>query len=302
MAVLIGTVDGYHIISSSGDHRTSLEGHRVEALSPGPDGTWIAVVDRNEIWQHAADGTWSALASSDRQLVSLVTVDDVVYAGAVGPSVLRMGRDHVLTPLPGLDSVPGRDEWHQVGSALQVRSLTVTADGRALLANIHVGGIVRSGDGGVSWLPTIAVDADVHEVRAHPTNPDIVMAAAAVGLCVSRDGGAHWVVFDDGLHATYARAIAFAGDDVLVSVSDGPFAKRSAIYRARVDAATPALAREGNGLPEWLEGNVNTRCLAATGGKLALADASGAVWAATGTTEWKLVADGLANVTAVVVV
>ena len=90
-----------------------------------------------------------------------------------------------LVPLPGFDAVPGRDAWHPVGSPLEVRSLTATADGAALLANVHVGGIVRSDDGGRSWQPTIDVDADVHEVRAHPSNGEVVMAAAAVGLCVS---------------------------------------------------------------------------------------------------------------------
>ena len=215
---------------------------------------------------------------------------------------MRLG----VTPLPGFDATPGRDEWHRVGSALEVRSLTATADG-SLLANVHVGGIARSDDAGRSWQPTIEVDADVHEVKAHPRAAEIVMAAAAVGLCVSRDGGRHWTIVDDGLHATYARAVAFVGDDVLVSVSDGPFARRSAIYRARVDTigrrGRGGFERVRDGLPEWLEGNVDTRCLA-TGG---------AGWRSpTGRARsgrpvpqgdgWSLAADGLPGVNAVVVV
>ncbi|MDQ1466582.1 MAG: hypothetical protein QOH10_997 [Actinomycetota bacterium] len=305
MAVLVATADGYHIFTSSGDHRTALEGHRVEALSPGPSGTWVAIVDGHEIWEHGADGEWNALASSDLDLTCLVTARDVVFAGAVGPHVLKLERDGVLAPLPGLDEVPGRDEWHQVGSPLQIRSMSATADGRALLANVHVGGIVRSDDGGASWQPTIDVDADVHEVRAHPTMSEIVMAAAAVGLCVSRDGGRRWEIVDDGLHATYARAVAFDGDDVLVSVSDGPFARRSAIYRGSLPDLR--LARVRDGLPEWLEGNIDTRCLGAAAGRLALADGSGTVWATTQRADgrrgdWSLVAEGLSRVDAVVVV
>ena len=65
------------------------------------------------------------------------------------------------------------------------------ADGSVLLANVHVGGIPRSTDGGVTWQPTIDVDSDVHEVRAHPHRSGVVMAAAAIGLCASRDGGRH---------------------------------------------------------------------------------------------------------------
>ncbi|HEY5014365.1 MAG TPA: hypothetical protein VIK61_16905 [Acidimicrobiia bacterium] len=302
MAVLVATVDGYHILTSSGERRTALEGRRVEALSPGPQGTWIAVVDRHEIRQHGADGTWSGLAVSDLELTCLVTADDVVFAGAVGPRMLRLGTDGALTPLPAFDAVPGRDEWHAVGTALVVRSLSATAGTQALLANVHVGGILRSDDGGASWWPTIDVGADVHEVRAHPTMRDVVMAAAAVGVCVSRDGGQHFDVVDDGLHATYARAIAFDGDDVLVSVSDGPFASGSAIYRAPVDAVERGFERVESGLPEWLDGNVDTHCLTAGGGKAALADASGAVWMRAGDARWSRAATGLPRVTTVVVV
>jgi hypothetical protein len=148
MAVLVATVDGYHVVTSSGEQRSALEGHRVEALSPGPRGTWIAVVDRHEIWQHGDDGKWSALAATDLDLTCVVTVDGVVFAGAAGPRMLRLGDgpggDRVLAPLGGFDAVAGRDEWHQVGSPLEVRSLSATADGGALLANVHVGGILRS--------------------------------------------------------------------------------------------------------------------------------------------------------------
>jgi hypothetical protein len=175
-----------------------------------------------------------------------------------------------------------------------------------LLANVHVGGIVRSDDDGQSWQPTIDVDADVHEVKAHPSSSEIVMAAAAVGLCVSRDGGRQWEVVDRGLHATYARAIAFDGDDVLVSVSDGPFTRRSAIYRApvaRVGDGDTGLQRVRDGLPEWLDGNVDTRCLAAGSGRRALADGSGAVWVSgSAGSGFHLAADGLPQVNAVVVV
>src|SRR6185295_8807144 len=120
MAVLVGTVDGYHVLTSSGEHHVALEGHRVAALTPGPAGTWIAVVDDHEIWQHGDDDQWRVLARSDLDLRCLVTVNDVVFAGAVGPQMLRLGDDGVLASLPGLDATPGREEWHRVGNALQV--------------------------------------------------------------------------------------------------------------------------------------------------------------------------------------
>jgi hypothetical protein len=303
VAVLAATDDGYRIISSSGAVRSALEGHRVEAFTPGPQGTWIAIVDERNVWQHGADGEWTPLATAAARLACLVTLDDVVYAGAVGPEVFRLV-DGALVPAADLDAIPGRDEWHPVGWDLHVRSMTTTADG-ALLANIHVGGIIRSTDAGASWAPTIDVDADVHEVRAHPIWADVVVAAAAVGICVSRDGGCTWDVVDDGLHATYARAVAFDGDDALVSVSDGPFASRSAIYRVRdvVDAAHAGRPeRVADGLPEWLDGNVDTRCLAVSAGRCALADGAGSVWVRAGEDAWSRVAHGLPGIAAVAIV
>lgn len=77
------------------------------------------------------------------------------------------------------------------------------------------GGIPRSIDGGVTWRPTIDIESDVHEVRAHPTRPDIVIAAAAIGLYISRDAGESWSVEREGLHTTYCSAVAFSGNDML---------------------------------------------------------------------------------------
>jgi hypothetical protein len=104
-------------------------------------------------------------------------------------------------------------DGQRVGPPLGIRSIAATADGAVLLANVHVGGVPRSTDGGATWQPTIAIDSDVHEVRAHPHRPGVVMAAAAIGLCTSRDGGVTWNVEQEGLHAAYCSAVAFAGDD-----------------------------------------------------------------------------------------
>jgi hypothetical protein len=66
--------------------------------------------------------------------------------------------------LTGFDHVPGRSEWIAHGPPLHVRSVTATANGGAILAAVHVGGIPRSTDGGVNWAPTIPIEFDVHEV------------------------------------------------------------------------------------------------------------------------------------------
>ena len=86
----------------------------------------------------------------------------------------------MLWPVSTMSS--GRDTWYagsaivngqRVGPPLGIRSVTATPDG-VLLVNVHVGGIVRSSDGGITWQPTIDIDTDVHQVCAHPTDPRMV--------------------------------------------------------------------------------------------------------------------------------
>src|SRR4029078_6190017 len=104
-------------------------------------------------------------------------------------------------------------------------------DDRTVLVNVHVGGICRTTDGGRSWHPTIHVEGDVHEVSAHPDRPELVAAAAAIGLCVSSDGGATWSKEHEGLHAPHCSAVAVCGDDVLVSASIAPFSSEGEVSR-----------------------------------------------------------------------
>jgi len=300
MSVLVATNDGYHILTSKGQHFTSLEGHRVEALAPGPDATWLAVVDRRGIWQHGADGEWTLLATAGADLTAVVTMGTTVYAGTADARLLRLTDAGHLTPVTAFDTVPGRDRWHAVGVPLQVRSMAATCDGSALLVNVHVGGIPRSVDGGSTWHPTIDVDDDVHQVLAHPSRPEIVVAAAAAGLCRSTDGGATWTNTTDGMELTYARGVAIIGDDVVVSVSDGPRATRSALYHARVDGSD--VERVRGGLPDRLGGNIDTRCIASDGSRVALVDGDGDAWSSSeGLEGWQPIASGLRGVTAVAV-
>jgi hypothetical protein len=299
MSVLVTTTDGYSIFTSSGKQLRSLEGHRVECFTPGPDGTFLAVIDRHEVWSHGSDGEWTPLAKSEATLTAVVAAGDAVFAGTDDARVLKLTASGALEPLPGFDSVAGRDQWHRVGSPLQVRTMTATCDGSAVLANVHVGGIPRSVDGGESWQPTVAVDDDVHQVLAHPTRPEVVVAAASVGLCRSRDGGATWTSSTEGMALTYARGVAFVGDDVVVTVSDGPWATNALVYRASVDGGAATAVRGGLG---ELHGNVDSRCVASDGKVVALADGNGDVWRSAGGFEgFERIATGLDAVTGVTV-
>jgi hypothetical protein len=129
-------------------------------------------------------------------------------------------------------------------------------------------------DGGKSWQPTIDINSDVHEVCTHPSNPDVIVAAAAAGLCISLDSGATWTIEREGLHAPHCYAVAISGDDILFSAAKDPFAAEGRIYRRPLRPDGILAAVEG-GMPAWTERLVDTGCIAAKGSYLAVADKAG---------------------------
>src|SRR3954463_9535768 len=100
MSVLVTTTDGYHIFTSSGKQLRSLEGHRVESFTPGPDGTFLAVIDRHEVWSHGRDGEWSPVATSESIPPAVVPAGGTVFPGTDDARVLRLAPSGALEPLP----------------------------------------------------------------------------------------------------------------------------------------------------------------------------------------------------------
>ncbi len=141
----------------------------------------------------------------------------------------------------------------------------------------------------------------MHQVLAHPTDPKLILAAGAIGLCVSRDGGDSYDVLTDGLHSTYARAVAIAGDVVLVTASAGPRGGRAAVYRTIIAMDLP-LERCTDGLPDWFDDNIDTGCLSALDDTAVFGTVDGEVYVSedAGST-WERAASGLSPVRAVAI-
>ncbi len=302
--------DGVFVFSGPNRDRELVD-HSISALADDGRGGAIAIVDGNWLDRRTAEGVWNVIATTEFHLACCVAMGDVLYAGTSDANVLRVSAVGEIEQLRGFESVRGRHKWYAgtavvdgkvVGPPLGVRSITATSDGAVLLANVHVGGIPRSLDGGITWEPTIDVNSDVHEVRAHPNRPGLVAAAAAVGLCISTDGGATWSVEKGGLHASHCAAVAFTGDGVLVSAAADPFAAEAAIYRRRLDADGPLVMVAG-GLPAWLDGLADTRCIAAKGSIVGFADKEGNLYVShdSGQT-WRRRADGIPDPSSVLII
>jgi hypothetical protein len=282
-----------------------LLGNAVEALAVDRDGWW-AVVEGWEIWRAPADRRYwdlRAIAPTHR-MQCLQATPHGLFAGTAEARLARLGDDSRLEGVEGFDHVEGRDAWHTPwGGPPDTRSLSWSGDGDGMLyAGVHVGGIVASTDGGRSWSPAgLDIDADVHQVLAG-TAPGRVLAACARGLAVSEDGGHTWRIDDEGLHATYSRAVTATSSTVLLAVSTGPDGHQSALYRRSLDDDGP-FERCREGLPEELDGNIGTGCLTTDGETVAFVTPKGQAFTSTdeGAT-WNRFVDGVSQVRCLAVV
>lgn len=247
----------------------------VTALAAGAGGLW-AVAGDHALW-HSDGGAWEPVAEvTEHRFRCILPTGDGVLVGTSGAHLLRI-TDGSVEQVMAFDRAPGRESWYTPwGGPPDTRSLSAGSDG-TVYANVHVGGILRSGRGQDPWEPTIDIDADIHQVLVHPGHPAMVLAAGAVGLAASEDGGATWRIETEGLHARYARAVAVAGETVLLSASTGPFSDRAALYRVPF-AGPPGFERCTQGLPEWFPSNIDSHCLAAADGNAAFGTGEGTVY------------------------
>ena len=271
MNLLVGSAAGLHRVD---DGHTELAGRQVTAL--GGD---LALVEGRAVWRNR---DWVGDPLDGPLATCVLALDGGALVGTAEGHLVRLPGGERLA---SFDQAPGREAWYTPwGGPADVRSLAAGPDG-TIYVNVHVGGILRSSDGGTSWEPTLDIDLDVHQVTV--ADDGTVLAATAQGLAVSADRGDTWEVIDDGLAATYARAVAVAGDTVLLSVSTGPDGHRAAVYRRPLHGNQP-FRRSSIGLPGTFPGNVDTFCLVGAGsvaalgtfaGRVYLSDDAGASWA-----------------------
>jgi hypothetical protein len=266
--MLVATTGG--IVEFPG-RELALEDREVKALSVENGGRY-ALADSSTVLRGTDDG-WREIGQVQaRRANCIMPSRHGLFVGTSEAHLVRE-RDGEFTTVEEFESAPGREDWFTPwGGPPDVRSLAEDESG-ALYCNVHVGGILKSEDGGSSWLPTIEIGADVHEVT---TESNAVLAATAWGLGSSRDRGATWEFDDDGLHANYARAVAVAGDIVVMSVARGPRGGESTLYRRPLDP-TGKFTR-CSGLPAWFADNIDTGSLSARDATVAFGTEEGELY------------------------
>jgi hypothetical protein len=293
--IVAGTASGVEVVGSNGP--SQMSGYACDALALQGIHLW-GVVDETSVYRGLVGGSWEGVTEIPRRARCLLAHGNGLYVGTSEAHLFHVS-DGTVGPIASFDEVEGREKWYTPwGGPPDTRSMS--ASHGTIYVNVHVGGIVRSQDGGDSWEPTIDIDADVHQVLAHIDLPGLVLASTAWGLARSDDGGGSWSFHDEGLHASYSRAVAIAGDTVLVSASTGPRGGSAALYRRPLQSDGP-FDRCASGLPEWFPRNIDTHCLAASGTSVAFATEAGEVFLSEdeGRT-WGRAASGLPAVRALV--
>jgi photosystem II stability/assembly factor-like uncharacterized protein len=297
--ILIATTEGLHLFESGDNRRVDeLAGREIRGLASG-EGGWHALVEGRELWRSAEGRHWLlAAAVPQRRKATCVGVTPAgLLVGTARAHLLRLDRDQ-LVAVPAFDQAEGRGSWYTPwGAPADVRSIGAAAG--FVYVNVHVGGVLRSTDGGDTWQPTLDIEHDVHQVLVPAELPDVVLVAAFDGFGRSDDGGDTWSWDNEGMHAHYCRAVALAGDTVIVSASAGHHGRRAAVYRRRLGERVP-FERCRHGLPEWFSDNVDTGCLAASGHIVVIGTEDGSVFRSSDAGDhWETVAKGLAPIRAV---
>lgn len=302
--------DGVFVLGEDGPSH-ELPKRTVRGLSHTPDGGAYAAVDDRYLYRRKPSGEWKRLATSEFILSVTVAVEDKVCAGTDDARVLLLNEQGGFEQIDCFDSIEGRASWFagtaiidgkEVGPPLGIRSMSSAASGR-LFANVHVGGIPQSEDGGATWKPTIDVALDAHEVCVSPYNNNIITAATAFGLCMSWDAGESWTVQTDGLHASYCSAVAMTVDHIFVAASESHFSQDGAIYRRSADPSKARLEKVGAALPNYLGGIADTSCIAANGEDMALISTSGDVYSSINSGHsWQKRDETIAGVSSVLIV
>jgi hypothetical protein len=297
--VLVGTRDGLAWFDERGrPGGVAHEGRTVTAVAPERDALW-AILDESEVWRSTDRRTWTRVGALEAHRARCIAATDAgILVGSSEARLYRVGDDGALEDVGGFDAADGRSSWYTPwGGPPDTRSIAEWDE--AIYVNVHVGGIQRTTDALATFVPTIDIDEDVHQVT---TAEGMVLAACAGGLAVSTDRGGSWSMRTEGLEARYSRGVVVCGDAVLVSSSRGPRGGQAGVYRGDLSGA--GFVRCRGGLPEWFDDNIDTHCLDAPpdGSLAAFGTSDGSVFVSTDTgLEWTEIASGLSGLGCVLV-
>ncbi len=251
--------------------RFAAQGRRLSVIATEDGPLWLAATEEDE--PAPAD------TGIDLKITSLLVLEDDpphVLIGTEPPHLFRFQRGAPAARIDSFARLDVRDQWNTPwGGPPAVRSLAAAPGGGAVYADIHVGSIMRSLDGGLTWGPvTPDLNRDVHHVTTCPAAPKRVYAQTARAFYLSPDHGVTWEHRAEGLDERYGRCVAVdpnEPDRVLVTVSDGPHGDNVHGQLYRTEDAGLHWTHVSDGFPSSTKRNIDTHHVAF--------DPSGTAWA-----------------------
>jgi len=226
---------------------TEFEGD-VQCIDDGPHGVYVGASDG--VYRRG-DGDWERVAAVG-DVTSVTVAESGVWTGTEPSAVYHAPEGREFEQCAPLDGLPSSDEWAfpPRPSTHHVRWIEWTP--QRLYAAVEAGALLRSEDGGESWLDRVPTGPmDTHSMATHAGHPRLAYAAAGDGFYASEDGGETWQTAEDGLERTYCWSVVCDPTDpdaLLVSAAHGA---RSA---HTFETADSAVFRRVAGAAEW------TRC------------------------------------------
>ena len=222
------------LLRSAGAQCIAVDPHDPDRLYVGTfDNGLLASDDGGRGWRQGGDG----LPDTRVMSVAVSPCDrgagiSVAYAGTE-PSNLYRSADGGASweLLPALRELPSEPRWSFPPRPWTHHVSTIAlhpVDREWLAVGIELGGVMRSTDGGASWVDhNPQAHSDAHQLLTHPLAPERLYEVAGQGIARSDDRGGSWTRFDEGLDRHYAWAEAVDPEDPdlwYVSVSRSPYA------------------------------------------------------------------------------
>jgi photosystem II stability/assembly factor-like uncharacterized protein len=209
----LGTTTGVRRLHDGALAPLGLDGHSVTALHSSPDALLAGTYGDGLFRSGDGGRTWerieAGLTASTFRFVS------AELAGTEPARVYRSsdgGRS--WSELEGITRIPGHEQWFLPYSPRAGAARNAYVSGERLLVAAEVAGLLRSDDGGRTWVcEPVAGDEDVHHVTGHPDDPDLLYVSLGTatlaqregqhgGIARSRDGGRTW----EKIETDYTRA------------------------------------------------------------------------------------------------
>jgi len=246
LALVVGTQKGLFIATPAaegwhidGPHIAGYE--VIHTCAPSDEPGVIYAAARHKIWgahvYRSENGgrSWGSLATAPQHAPGLhqTALEAIWYLAAapggrlyagIDPAGLFFSDDRAASwhPVAALNEHPTRDTWEPAQGGFSLHSICVDpTDPQRLWVAVSAGGVYRSEDAGVSWVPANkGVRAEnlptpypesghnVHRLVMHPANPDRLYRQCYHGTWRSDDGGRSWIEITAGLPGNFGYAIA----------------------------------------------------------------------------------------------